>query len=173
MPPIATDRLLIRELTLADAAFVLELLNEPAYHHYIGDKGVRDLSGAEKYLRDGPLDSYAKHGFGLWCVTLKDGTPIGMCGLLKRDFLDHPDIGYAFLARFNGQGCAHEAASAVMHHARDHLNLTTLHAITAFRNPASVKLLGKLGFDFMQFIDQPGYAEPSRLFISAPPKKRP
>ncbi len=165
MPVLQTARLLIREFMLRDAAFILELLNEPAFIEFIGDKGVRDLAGAETYLREGPLASYAKHGFGLWAVTLHDGTPLGSCGLLQRDFLPHPDLGYAFLARHHGQGYAHEAASAVLHHARDHLKLTTLHAITAFRNPASVKLLGKLGFDFVDFIQQPGYTDPSRLFV--------
>lgn len=163
-----TDRLILREFTLADAAFILELLNEPAFIEFIGDKGVRDLAGAEKYLREGPLASYAKHGFGLWAVTLHDGTPLGSCGLLQRDSLAHPDLGYAFLARQHGQGYAHEAASAVLRHARENLQLMTLHAITAFRNPASVKLLGKLSFDFVDFIQQPGYAEPSRLFVSKP-----
>jgi RimJ/RimL family protein N-acetyltransferase len=166
---LATDRLVLREFTLGDAAFIQELVNEPAFVHFIGDKGVRDLAGAEKYLRDGPLASYARHGFGLWCVTLKDGTPLGSCGLLQRDFLPHPDLGYAFLARHHGQGYAFEAASAVLRHARQQLGLTTIHAITAFRNPDSVKLLGKLGFDFVEFIQQPGYAEPSRLFVAIPP----
>lgn len=163
---LPTDRLILREFTLADAAFIVELLNEPAFIEFIGDKGVRDLAGAEQYLRAGPLASYAKHGFGLWAVTLKDGTPLGMCGLLQRDFLPHPDVGYALLARFHGQGYAHEAATAVLRHARGHLGLTTLHALTAFKNPSSVHLLGKLGFDFVDFIQQPGYAEPSRLFSS-------
>ncbi len=165
---LPTDRLILREFTLADAAFVAELLNEPAFIEFIGDKGVRDLAGAEKYLHEGPLASYAKHGFGLWAVTLKDGTPLGSCGLLQRDFLAHPDLGYAFLARHHGQGYAHEAAVAVLQHARGPLRLTTLHALTAFKNPASVKLLGKLGFDFVDFIQQPGYTEPSRLFVSEP-----
>ena len=116
---LATERLGIREFTFTDAAFVMELLNEPAFIEFIGDKGVRDIAGAEKYLREGPLASYARHGFGLWCVARRtDGLPFGSCGLLKRDFLDHPDLGYAFLARHHGQGYAHEAATAVLRHAR-------------------------------------------------------
>jgi len=161
---LETERLLVRELTLEDAGFILELLNEPAFIEFIGDKGVRDLLGAVKYLRDGPLANYAKHGVGLWCATLGNGTPIGSCGLLQRDFLSHPDIGYAFLAAYRGQGYAHEAAAAILRHAREPLGVKTLHAITAFRNPASVRLLTKLGFDFVQFFEQPGHTEPSRLF---------
>lgn len=174
MLPLVTERLLLRELVLTDAPFILELLNEPGFVHFIGDKGVRDLAGAENYLRTGPLASYAHHGFGLLTVTLKDGPPVGICGLLQRDFLPHPDLGYALLARHTRQGYAHEAAAAVLRDARDRLGLATLHAITAFRNPDSVKLLGKLGFDFVEFIQQPGHPDPSRLFIrTGPPKTTP
>jgi ribosomal-protein-alanine N-acetyltransferase len=166
MTILETARLVLRELTIEDAMFVLELLNEPAFHRYIGDKGVRDLAGAEKYIREGPLASYAKHGHGLWRVALKaDDTPVGMCGLLKRDFLDHPDLGYALLARHGGKGYAFEAASATLAHARDGLKLGTLHAMTAPENPASIRLLGKLGFKFDRMIPAPGQAEPSRLFV--------
>jgi len=162
---LTTARLIVREFTLADAPFVLTLLNEPAFHEFIGDKGVRDIAGAEKYLREGPLASYVKHGFGLWCVTLTNGTPLGSCGLIQRDFLPHPDLGYAFLARHQGQGYAHEAATAVVCHAHGNLKFSTLHAITAFRNPPSVALLVKLGFDFVHFFEQPGHTDPSRLFV--------
>lgn len=164
MRPTVTERLHLRGFTPADAPFILELLNEPAFIRFIGDKGVRDLAGAENYLRDGPLASYATRGFGLLAVTLPDGTPVGMCGLLQRDFLDHPDLGYAVLDRFTGQGYAREAAAAVLRDARDRLGLKTLHAITALHNPGSVKLLDGLGFGFVGFIQRPEYAEPSRLF---------
>ena len=166
---LETERLVVRELSLDDAAFVLELLNEPAFHRYIGDKGVRDLAGAEKYIREGPQASYAKHGHGLWLVALKDGgTPVGMCGLLKRDYLDHPDLGYALLARHGGQGYASEAASATLAHARSGLKLGTILAVTAQENPASIRLLSKLGFKFDRMITTPGQAEPSRLFSRNP-----
>jgi ribosomal-protein-alanine N-acetyltransferase len=167
MTIVETERLVIRELTPGDGAFILELINEPAYHRYIGDRGVRDVAGAEKYLREGPMASYAKNGFGLWLVELKDGTPIGMCGPIRRDTLEHPDLGFALLARFAGRGYAHEAASAVLAHARSVLKLDLILAITAPENPASIKLLGKLGFRFERMIDLPGYAEPSRLFVAA------
>jgi ribosomal-protein-alanine N-acetyltransferase len=168
MDIVQTPRTVLRELTLSDAAFILELLNEPAYHRYIGDRGVRDVAGAEKYLREGPMTSYAKNGYGLWLVALKDGTPIGMCGPIRRDTLEHPDLGFALLARFGGQGYAHEAASAVLAHARSALKLGTLLAITAPENPPSIKLLGKLGFRFERMIELPGYGEPSRLFVLTP-----
>jgi RimJ/RimL family protein N-acetyltransferase len=163
---LETDRLTLRELTFEDDTFVFELLNEPAYLQYIGDKNVRSPDDARKYLTIGPLASYAKHGYGLWRVALKDSdTAIGMCGLLKRDGMDHPDIGYALLARFHGRGYAREAATAVVAHARNVLKLDTLQAVTAQENPASIGLLEKLGFRFDRMITMDGYAEPSRLFV--------
>jgi len=162
---LQTERLVVREFTLDDAMFILELLNEPPFRLYIGDKGVRDLTGAENYLRTGPMASYARHGFGLWLVSLKEnGEPVGMCGPLKRDSLDHPDLGFALLARFFGKGYALEVASAVLGYSRALLKLGPILAITAQENPASIKLLGKLGFRFERMIDLPSYAEPSRLF---------
>ncbi|HEY8996141.1 MAG TPA: GNAT family N-acetyltransferase [Lacunisphaera sp.] len=166
MPILETERLLVREFTPEDAPFILELLNEPAFIRFIADKGVRDLAGAGRYLRNGPFASYARHGFGLWQVALKDGgIPVGMCGLLRRDTLEHPDLGFAFLARHTGKGYAFEAASAALVHARSVLKLGPILALTAAENPSSIKLLGKLGFRFERMIDLPGYTEPSRLFL--------
>ncbi len=163
---IQTERLIIRELTLADAAFVLELLNDPGFHEYIGDRGIRDLAGAEKYLRDGPIASYAQHGHGLWRVELKKGSvPVGICGLLQRDTLPQPDIGFAFLARHTGRGYGYESAAAVLQYGRDVLKIPVILAVTAEENPASISLLQKLGFRFERMIQMPGYPGPSRLFV--------
>lgn len=162
---VETERLIVRELTLADAPFVLELLNEPAFHQYIGDKGVRDIPGAEKYLREGPLAMYARHGFGLWLLAPKHGgEPVGICGLLQRDYLPAPDLGFALLARHTGLGYAHESSVAILRHGRETLKLPRLLAITAAENPPSVGLLQKLGFRFQGMTNLPGFAAPSRLF---------
>ncbi len=142
-----TPRLMLRHFTLDDGAFVLRLLNEPSFHEYIGDKGVRTLEGAHAYLTDGPLASYAQHGHGLNLVLLRDsGTPIGMCGLLKRDTLEAPDIGYAFMPEHWGAGYAIEAAEAILASAWDHFGLTRVLAITNEHNAPSQRLLVKLGF---------------------------
>jgi len=149
MQPIQTPRLALHELVEDDAAFILELVNDPSWLRHIGDKGVRDLDGARAYIANGPQASYARFGFGLWRVDLKDtGTPIGLCGLLKRDTLDDVDIGYAFLPRFVGQGYAFEAAEATWRHARETLELPRLVAIVSPENHASIKLLEKLGLRF-------------------------
>ncbi len=149
MQPIETARLVLRELADDDAAFILELVNDPAWLRHIGDKGVRDLDGARGYIANGPHASYARFGFGLWRVELKDGgTPIGLCGLIKRDTLDDVDIGYALLPQFAGHGYAFEAAEATRRHAREVLQLRRLVAIVSPHNAASIKLLEKLGLRF-------------------------
>ncbi len=147
---IETERLNLRRLNEADAAFILELLNEPSFRRNIGDRNVRTEEDAVRYILQGPVDSYAQHGFGLWLVELKnmEGTPAGICGLVKRDALPDPDIGYAFLPRFWGQGYAYESAAAVMRYARDVLGLGRVLAITNPDNAVSIKVLEKIGFAF-------------------------
>src|SRR4051812_9652402 len=110
-----TDRLLLRWLDGADAAFILELVNEPSWIRFIGNKGITTLDDAQRYIRDGPVEMYAQMGFGLYLVESKEiGEPIGICGLIKRDALEDVDIGFAFLPRFRGKGYAFESAAAVM-----------------------------------------------------------
>jgi RimJ/RimL family protein N-acetyltransferase len=146
---LETRRLVLRLLSTEDAAFLLELLNEPSFLRYIGDKGVRTEADARRYVETGPLASYERFGFGLWRVELKEsGEPIGMCGLVKRDALPDVDVGFAFLPRFWSRGYAFESASAVLAHARDAFGLKRLLAITAPDNGASIRLLEKLGFRF-------------------------
>ncbi|HVI54023.1 MAG TPA: GNAT family N-acetyltransferase [Luteibacter sp.] len=166
---IETDRLVIDEFGLGDAPFILELLNEPDFIKYIADKGVRDVAGAELYLSDGPLKSYAKHGFGLYKVTLKsDGAPIGMCGLIRRDTLAFPDLGYAYLASHHRRGYASEAGAAVLGHARGRRQVERVVAITSLDNDGSIRVLENLGFRDEGVIDIPGYDTPSRYFVNDP-----
>lgn len=144
-PMLESSRLRLRPFTPDDAPFILRLLNEPSFLQHIGDKGVRDLEGAKGYLTNGPLASYARHGHGLMAVVLKaTGEPMGMCGLLKRDNLDHADLGYAFLPEYWSQGYALEAAKATLE-AAPHGRIL---AIVSPGNAASIRLLEKLGFAF-------------------------
>ncbi len=141
-----TNRLTLRELQLADAAFALRLYNEPSFLQHIGDKGVRTLADAEKNLQQGAIASYAQHGYGMWLVENQQGQAIGLCGLIKRDFLTETDLGYAYLPQYFGLGYAYEAASAVLAYAAAHTELKTLVAIVSPANLASKALLQKLGF---------------------------
>jgi ribosomal-protein-alanine N-acetyltransferase len=146
---LETERLVLSRLSALDAGFILALLNEPAFLRYIGDRGVRDEADARRYVEAGPVASYARFGFGLYRVGLKPaGEPIGICGLLKRDALEDPDIGFALLARHRSRGYAHEAAAAVLAHARTDLGLRRLLAITSPDNEVSIGLLERLGFRF-------------------------
>jgi [ribosomal protein S5]-alanine N-acetyltransferase len=147
LPLCRTERLVIRPFVLEDAPFILRLLNEPTFIEHIADRGVRTLADAEGYLRDGPIASQARHGHALWHVRLAaTDTPIGMAGLLKRDTMDRPDLGYALLPDFVGQGMAREATEAVMAYAQATLHLTHIAAIVNPGNTRSIRLLDQLGF---------------------------
>ncbi len=162
---IETERLTIRPFTNDDAEFVLRLLNDPDFIRHIADRGVRTLSQSCDYLAAGPLASYAKHGFGLWRVARKDDdVPIGMCGLLKRDALEHVDVGYAFLPEHRGRGFAREAVVATLAHARDVVRLARVVAIVSPGNAPSIRLLESLGFGFERMVRIAPDGEELKLF---------
>ena len=165
MKVLETDQLILRWLSTDDAEFILELLNEPSFIRFIGDKGVRTLEDARDYILNGPVDMYNRLGFGLYLTELKgDGVPIGICGLIKRDALEDVDIGFAFLPRFWAKGYAYESASAVMAYGKDVLGLNRIVAITSPDNHASAKLLEKLGLRFERMIHLSKDAPEVRLF---------
>ena len=146
-------RLRLRHVADEDAPFILGLLNDPGWLRYIGDRGVRTLDDARKYIAEGPRRMYAEHGFGLYLVERKaDGTPLGLCGLIRRDTLPDVDIGFALAEPFRGQGYAHEAAAATLRHAREALQLTRVVAIAMPANVASTRLLERLGLRFERTI---------------------
>ncbi len=150
---LETERLTLRWLTVDDAAFILELVNDPAWIRFIGDKGVRTLRDAENYILNGPVDMYARLGYGLYRVESKqDKKPVGLCGVLKRDELDQVDLGFAMLAEHRKCGFALESAKAVLTHARNTFGLTQVLAITSPDNVASDQLLEKLGFSFERLL---------------------
>lgn len=158
-----TERLSLRHFNLDDAPFVLRLLNDPSFLQYIGDRGVRIVEDAENYLRNGPMASYAANGHGLDAVVLHDGgICVGMCGIVRRDTLPGPDLGYAFLPEYTGAGLAEEATRAALEHARDALHFSEMLAIVQPDNAASIKLLNKLGFVESATL-QPLSADGSRL----------
>jgi RimJ/RimL family protein N-acetyltransferase len=167
MTVLETERLSLRKLTVDDAEFILALLNEPSFLRYIGDKKVRNLDDARQYILNGPVASYERHGFGLNCVELREShTPIGMCGLLKRDDLPDPDIGFALLPDFWNKGFAFEAAEAVLKDARERLQIQRILAITSLDNEASINLLQRLGFRFDRVVQLSPDGEQLRLFTN-------
>lgn len=166
MTGLETERLFLRRFTVDDAQFILTLLNEPSFIRYIGDKKVRNVEDARQYILNGPVASYERHDFGLGLVELKEShTPIGMCGLIKRDELSDPDIGFAFLPSFWNKGFAFEAATAVLQDARERLQLERILAITSLDNDASIELLERLGFRFEKVINLSADREQVRLYL--------
>lgn len=153
-----TQRLQLRQLDAADAAFILQLVNEPSWLEFIGDKGVRTLDDARAYIANGPVAMYASHGHGLYRVDLKSGgEAIGLCGLIKRDTLADVDIGYAFLPAHWGKGYAEEATRATLAHAREALGVARVVAIVTPTNARSIRLLKKIGLRYERdFEARPG-----------------
>ncbi len=155
-----TDRLVLHKLSVADAPFIVALVNTPGWLQYIGDRGIKNIADAENYIITGPMASYTKNGFGLYLVRLKStAAPIGMCGIIKRDSLEHEDIGFALLPPYTGKGYAFEAAAAVLQYAREALGLKKILAITLAANQPSVNLLTKLGLVFQKMIISPDKEE--------------
>ncbi|MDM5360740.1 GNAT family N-acetyltransferase [Peribacillus sp. RS7] len=167
MKVLETNRLILRWISPDDAEFILELLNEPSWIQFIGDKGVRTLEDARNYILKGPIEMYNRLGFGLYLTELKEeGIPIGICGLIKRDTLEDVDIGFAFLPRFWAKGYAYESASAVMAHGKNVLGINRIVAITSPNNHSSAKLLEKLGLQFERMVKFPNESQELRLFAN-------
>jgi RimJ/RimL family protein N-acetyltransferase len=157
---LETERLRLREFTPEDASFIIELVNSPGWLKYIGDRNIKTTDQARAYLENGPIKSYHDNGFGLWMVENKViNTPIGMCGILKRETLEHLGLGFAFLPEYMGKGYAFEAATATLTFAKEKLNVQTLCAITVPDNQNSIKLLQKVGMRFNNRICFPNNPE--------------
>jgi RimJ/RimL family protein N-acetyltransferase len=162
-----TKRLALRHFTVDDTAFIIELLNTPGWLKFIGDRNVRTTEEAKVYLVNGPLKSYQDHGFGLWLVALKStNTPIGMCGFLKRDYLEHPDIGFAFLPAYHGKGYALEIAKQAMKFAFESLTIKHVMAIVLPTNKSSIRLLENLGMKFQNTTLSPVGSEEVLVYSS-------
>lgn len=163
---LETERLRLRHLTVADAPFIVELLNDPDFIRNIGDRGVRTLEDARQYVLTGPGASYEQHGFGLDMVESKQsGLGVGICGLLRRDC--HPDVelGFAFLPTARGRNYAFETGRAALDFGRQSLGLTRIVALTAPDNAASIHVLGKLGFQFDRSVPWLNPTRGSKLFV--------
>lgn len=164
-----TERLILRHVVHTDAAFILGLMNEPAYHANIGDRGLRSIEDAEGYCRSVLMTFYRDNGFGLYLVCLRvgdgqEGEAIGFCGLVNRDGLDGVDLGYAIHSRHQRQGYATEACGAVLDHARDEIGLPELLAIVGKQNSTSIHLLKKLGFSLQGDFTYPDSGDVLNLF---------
>lgn len=165
MTILETERLILRLASDDDAEFVLELLNDPSFVRNIGDKGVRTVADAREYISSRLVDSYERHGFGLYVVELKaTGDPAGICGLVKRESLEDPDVGFAFLPRFWSRGYAFESAAAVMAYAREVLGLGRVVGVVNPDNDGSIRVLEKLGLRFERMVALSAGGDECRLY---------
>jgi len=165
---VETERLVLRRLTAADAEFILELLNDPSFLRFIGDRGVRNVEDARRYIETGPVAMYAEHGFGMFLVQLKgDSVPIGICGLMKRASLPDVDVGFAFLPRFWSQGYAIESATAVVALGQREFGLKRIAGITKPGNRSSIKVLERLGLKFEKLVKLSAEGEDTALYARA------
>lgn len=170
-PVLLTERLMMRHMNadLADAQFLVRLLNDPSWLRFIGDRGVHSNEDAQHYVSQAVLPSYGRFGYGHYLVQSRSsGRPLGLCGLVKRDYLDDPDLGYALLPEYRGQGYAYEAASAMLMHAIQFLRIARILATTRTENRISHALLLKLGFRFERMIRHPEGDRDLELFAYTP-----
>jgi len=166
---LETKRLVLRWLTAEDAAFMLELVTDPTWIEYIGDRGLKTVEDARAYVMEKYVAAYERDGFGFYCVALKDsGTPVGICGLIKREGLEDVDIGFAFLPRHAGFGYATESAAAALAHGRDVLGIDRIVAITLPRNVRSIRVLEKIGLRFERLLRLPGDEDELALYATVP-----
>ncbi|WP_394191462.1 GNAT family N-acetyltransferase [Paenisporosarcina quisquiliarum] len=172
MKILETDRLILRHLSEEDAEFIVTLLNEPDWIKYIGDRGIRTVEDAKKYIKEGPMTMYNEHGIGLYLIELKENAkPIGLCGLLYRDFLKDVDLGFALLSKYWGKGYAFEAAQSTLSYGAEILGHHRIVGFTSLDNEKSANLLQKLGMKDEGKIKYTSTSEDVRLFAIEYQKK--
>jgi [ribosomal protein S5]-alanine N-acetyltransferase len=162
---LKTNHLILREADLSDNQFIYDLLNSPKWLKYIGDREIKTLKNAEDYIKDKLIKSYNANGYGLYVYELNDShTPIGICGFIKRDYLDMEDIGFALLPEYERKGYTYEISIAVLDYGQKNLSLNKVYAITSKDNLASQELLKKLGFNFKTYLNEPDTNEELLLY---------
>jgi len=172
MKVLETERLVLRWLTPDDAPFMFELVTDPSWIEFIGDRGLKTHDDARVYIAEKYVPDYEVRGFGLYAVELKDsGAPVGICGLIKREGLEDVDLGFAFLPRYVGQGYASESAAAVMAYGRETLGIGRIVAITTPDNHRSIRVLEKVGMRFEKVIRMPGDEDELALYAQEPARE--
>lgn len=168
MVKLESARLIIRPMSIVDAAFMLELMNTSGWLGCIGDRNVKDRTAASNYIRTRIIPSYHTYGFGLYLFLLKDkNIPIGICGLVKREGLHFPDLGFAILPQFEKQGYTSEACQTILEYAENTLQIPTVYGITTPSNIAAIKVLEKQGLSFQKTVQLPQNQNEFLLFAKA------
>lgn len=165
MPLLTTKRLVIRKITLNDAPFILELINDKDWISNIGDRNVKTIEEAEAYISETFLKTYQESSFGFYGVAIKNsGQLIGTVGLIDREGIDHVDVGYGLLPAYRGKGYAIEATKAMYNYGYDTLSIDKIVAIVNPDNDDSIKLLKKLGLTFEKMVKLPDEEKDIKLF---------
>lgn len=146
-----TPRLILRPVNLTDSSFILELLNTDGWIKFIGDRNIRTTEDSGNYIKKIMTDPSTVY----WVARLpKEKTSIGIISFIKRNYLDHHDIGFAFLPAFGKKGYAREAVEAVLHELLKNPLHKTILATTMPDNASSIKLIEKLNFHFAKEIEK-------------------
>lgn len=154
---ITTNHLRLTEVDSGDVAFIHELFNDPDCLRFIGDRGIHTTADALDYIQNKLIDSYRRHGYGLFKVTRRhEDEPLGICGLVKRYEDKAPDIGFGFLAAHRSHGYCTEAGEAVLSWAKHHEVSNEILAFTDPENEASIRVLEKLGLQRQEVTQLPG-----------------
>ena len=169
---LETERLLLRKVAPADAAFVHALLTDPEYLANIGPRGVTTVEDAARAIHERFAAAYARQGFGMYVVEGKaEGVPLGMCGLVRREGLDHVDLGFAFLPAARGQSYAREAGRGVLDWAAAR-GLAPVVGIVRPENAASIAVLEHLGFVGGALVRLPSERHDVRIYAQEEGKGR-
>jgi len=162
---LKTSRLYLSKINKKDAPFLYQLMNDPDWILNIGDRQINNLEDAENFIANRFIKSYKENGFGFYILRLiENDSPVGICGLIKRDGLDHVDIGYALMPEFRGNGYAFEAAKVVSAYGLNHFKLDKIVAIVNSGNKKSEQILEKLGLQFEKMITLPNETKKIQLF---------
>lgn len=163
--PLSTERLTLRRAEATDTAFIVELVNDPGWLEYIGDRGIHTTAAALTYIEDKLWAAEAQHGYAMGILTRRDsGQPVGAAGFLRRDFLPHPDIGYALLTAHAGQGYATEICHALMAQGRSQFGFSAVLGLTSAHNTRSLAVLRKIGLTYLRTEQLPGWSDPSVIY---------
>ena len=156
-PPSSSDKgFYLREIGPLDAAFIQKLTNTPGWLQHIGDRGTKTLEGALAYIERAYTVPYERIGFGLWAVVNRSSQqPMGVCGLVSRPDAPAPDLGFALLPEFEGQGWIRAASRLVLSHSKEHLHLAKVDAYANEDNARSRKTLEALGFACLSCSEHP------------------
>jgi [ribosomal protein S5]-alanine N-acetyltransferase len=145
-PTLTTQRLILRELTPADAADVLAFRSDPLVQQY-DDPPITTLDEALAFIEDmraiRPTQTFL--GWGVACR--ESNQVIGVVALWDWDKgKRQAELGYGLAKECWGQGLGQEAVRAVLEYGFSSLSLRWVYATTLTANTRSIKMLERLGF---------------------------